>query len=243
MSLYLEDCIAVKVEGLAPGFTCLTTSKRFDPHKMSWRDAAPRVTELLTEHCQIETPRLVFAGQVHGSHVVQAGDCEEQATHLSNCDGLASGQEGVFLVIRTADCLPVVLVDPETRLFGACHAGWRGSYDNITGTLIETLEAMGADPRRLHGWIGPSICGNCYEVSGELAGDFRKRFGSLGAFSEGRLLDLIRLNQLQAREMGMAEGALENSGYCTCEQGHLFHSHRRQHDLRGHQYTICGFQG
>lgn len=228
-------------ESLARDFICLTTHRAFDGDvKTPWDEAGERLRELLRqEGCD---PRaVVFAGQVHGSDIVHIGPGEQGITRRDGCDGLVTAEPGVMLVIRTADCLPVVLVDEEAGICGGFHAGWRGSFGNIVGRGIALMTTLGASPERLRGWIGPSICAAAYEVSEELIADFRKAHGHLGNFTNGRLLDLPELNRLQAQAAGMAPGALADSGLCTFTRGELFHSHRRQGNARGHQFTVCGF--
>lgn len=228
-------------ETLAQDFLCLTTHRAFDGDvKTPWAEAGERIWGLLA--AEYPEPRaVVFAGQVHGSNIVEIGPGESGVTRRDECDGLVTGETGIVLVIRTADCLPVVLVDEEAGVCGGFHAGWRGSLDNIVGRGIGMLCAMGAKAERLRGWIGPSICGAAYEVSAELIDQFAGRHGHLGNFMTGRKLDLPALNRLQAEAAGMAPGALQNSGLCTFTRDDLFHSHRRQGTARGHQFTLCGF--
>ncbi len=228
--------------GAPRGFAAFCTSRSFDDGvKMPWREAAPKIAELLRRRGAAPPRPLAFAAQVHGTTIAEVTPAMDAFLSLPECDGLLARGVGANLVIRTADCLPVVVVDQVTGLFGACHAGWRGSRANILGALIAGLSARGADPARLTGWIGPAICSEAYEVSEELARDFDSAWGHLGPFTDGRLLDLWELNRLQSVAAGMRPGALADSGLCTVRHSHLFHSHRRQGSVRGHQFTVCGW--
>ncbi|CAN5265164.1 hypothetical protein BH09SUM1_BH09SUM1_15370 [soil metagenome] len=226
---------------LARDFACFTTSREFDTRKFSWQEAGPRLQELIVGQFSVEPRAIAFAGQVHGNVVTAVTPRASRHVHFSNCDGLVTAEPGVMLAIRTADCLPIVFVDDEAGVCSAIHAGWKGTLANITRESIAAMERLGARRDRIRGWIGPAVCRDCYQVSEELIGDFVRAHGELGHFQEGRQLDLPMLNQLQARACGLKTGALENSRLCTFTEEYLFHSHRRQGALRGHQYTVCGF--
>lgn len=236
----VELLIAAEAD-LAPGFVCFTTSRAFDPlPRTNWQQAGERLTTLFEESVYAR-PRIVFAGQVHGNTVEVVEREGEAVWRMPNCDGLVSRYSDVMLVIQTADCVPIVLVDETTGIFGAAHAGWKGTRQNIVSVLIDEMAALGAKRDSIKGWMGPSIGGFNYEVSEALAKEFESAFGHLGKFLNGRLLDLGQLIKLQAADAGLRKGALNHCGLCTFQDEHLFHSHRRQGELRGHQFTVCGY--
>jgi YfiH family protein len=232
--------IAVETN-LATGFHAFTTGRSFDGVlKSPWREAGEKLRRLMEDSMGLVPRRIVFAGQVHGNAVATVGD-GDALTRIEDVDGLVTAERGVYLVVRTADCLPLVLVEEQARVCAVLHAGWRGSFENILARGVEAMEELGAERQRIRGWIGPAIAGENYEVSEELAESFRVRHGNLGVFTEGRYLDLPRLNALQARGAGLAPDALNYCGLCTFVRDDLFHSHRRQGTLRGHQFTVGGF--
>jgi YfiH family protein len=94
--------------------------------------------------------------QVHGSAVVRAGGPREQ------CDALVTDQPEVVLMVRVADCVPVLLADPDAGVIGAAHAGRQGVSAGIVPGCVEQMRLLGA--REVSAWIGPHICGRCYEV-------------------------------------------------------------------------------
>jgi YfiH family protein len=94
--------------------------------------------------------------QVHGRAVADAGGPREQ------CDALVTDRPDVVLMVRVADCVPVLLADPEARVLGAVHAGRQGLVDGVVDACVTRMRELGAD--RLHAWVGPHICGACYEV-------------------------------------------------------------------------------
>ncbi len=93
---------------------------------------------------------------------------------LGEADALLSQTPGLMIGIFTADCLPVLLVDPERRAVAAVHAGWRGAARGILTAVVAAMQAQfGSRPRELLAAIGPAICGDCYEVGPEVARRFR----------------------------------------------------------------------
>jgi YfiH family protein len=97
--------------------------------------------------------------QVHGAdvHVVRAGD-EEPAV----ADAMVSGEAGVVLMVRVADCVPLLLADVEKGLVGAAHAGRPGMVAGVVPNTVAALRELGATD--LVAWVGPHVCGRCYEV-------------------------------------------------------------------------------
>ncbi len=98
--------------------------------------------------------------QVHGADIQVLED--GAADGGPRVDALVTGEPGVALIARAADCLPLLLADPDAGLVGAVHAGRAGLALNVTGSAVRRLRDLGAD--RLVAWIGPHVCGACYEV-------------------------------------------------------------------------------
>jgi YfiH family protein len=94
--------------------------------------------------------------QVHGRRVVHAGGPREQ------CDALVTDRADVVLMVRVADCVPVLLADVEAGVIGAAHAGRIGMTEGVVTACVEEMRSLGA--RDVTAWIGPHICGRCYEV-------------------------------------------------------------------------------
>ena len=227
---------------LARGFVCLTTHRSFDESlTTSLSDAGQRIGDLLSDRYGATPTAIALAHQIHGGTVRHVKITSDRVQKLPDCDGLATESHGAFLAIRTADCLPVVLVDPVERRAACLHAGWRGTFENIVGAGVAALQAMGSTARNMRCWVGPGISGECYEVSEELVQQFDQRFSTLGDFSAGRRLNLPALNRLQALAAGIPESSVVMSGLCTFSLPEEFHSHRRQGRERGHLYTVCGF--
>lgn len=101
--------------------------------------------------------------QVHGREVVLV---ESAATGRFVGDGLVTRSRGVVLMVRAADCVPVLLADPDAGVVGAVHAGRAGVLAGVVTAALELMGDQGA--RQVTGWIGPHVCGRCYEVPPEM---------------------------------------------------------------------------
>jgi len=98
-------------------------------------------------------------------------------------DALLTDAAGIMLSVRTADCLPLLLVDPKRRAVAAVHAGWRGALGCIVEkTVGEMRRVYGSDPSRLLAILGPSVRACCYAVGEEVEDAFQGRFPNADKF-------------------------------------------------------------
>lgn len=102
--------------------------------------------------------------QVHGLEVAVIED--EPAVGPPECDGLVTTTPGNALLVRVADCVPILLADPEAGVVGAVHAGRKGLALGVLPAALERMRGLGA--RHITAWVGPHICGRCYEVPQDL---------------------------------------------------------------------------
>ncbi|MBM9460484.1 peptidoglycan editing factor PgeF [Nocardioides sp. zg-536] len=102
--------------------------------------------------------------QVHGADVVtlSAETPAPEPGHPPQADGIVTTLPGHTLMVRAADCVPVLLADPEARVIAAAHAGRLGLVRGVVPATVAAMRALGAES--LTAWVGPSICGGCYEV-------------------------------------------------------------------------------
>lgn len=170
-------------------------------------------------------PPAVRMHQVHGAEVTRA----RAADVTPVCDGLVTAEPGMVLMVRAADCVPVLLADPDLGLVGAAHAGRRGLASGIVPAAVAALWELGA--RRLQAWIGPSVCASCYEVPGHLRDEVASVVpAAWGETSWGTpALDLVAGVGEQLRREGCD---VESVPTCTRENPTLY-SHRRQGDAAG----------
>ncbi len=162
-----------------------------------------------------------FASQVHGVRIlrVEGG----RGGLVGEADGLMTNAPDAVLCVGVADCVPVWLFDPVTWSGALLHAGREGSVAGICPAGVQALqEAYGVSPGDLRAQIGPSAGPCCYEVSPEMAADYRDR----GFPVHGRHLDLWALNTRQLVSAGVPPSRIAVSGECTlC--GDRFYSFRR----------------
>jgi YfiH family protein len=183
--------------------------------------------------------RLLLLKQVHGASVVEAPwDDPPQA------DASVAARTGLLLGIQTADCLPVLLVDPGRGLVAAAHAGWRGTAVGVAARAVAALATRGSRPEDLLAALGPGIGPCCYEVGDEL----REAFGAPGASffrpgPNGRLhLDVRAANVRQLLDAGLRPAALHHVVDCTRCRADLYHSYRRDGKAAGRMISFVGFR-
>lgn len=170
---------------------------------------------------------LALVRQVHSSDVaVRSSSGSDAATEA---DAMVTSAAGVVLGILTADCVPVLLADPEARVVGAAHAGWKGAAGGIVGATVRAMCGLGADPARIVAAIGPAISFRNYEVGPQFAADLLARQPSaasrIGRPDGGREhFDLPGFVADQLRAAGVA--GIDELGICTYAAPDDFFSHR-----------------
>jgi len=207
--------------GFVHGFSTLAVGSVGLKHAS---DPAPvlRARRAFIHALDLDGAELTTIGSVHGAGVARV---DQPGGSVDDVDALVTDQRGVTLFATFADCYPIVLWDPEKRVAGLVHAGWRGTQAGVAGAAVRFMqEEYGC--RHVRAGIGPGICGRCYEVGEEVASRFDARFVNPG--TGGRwLLDLIAANGAQLEEAGVK--AVYDVGMCTKET-YLFPSHRRHPD-------------
>ena len=154
-----------------------------------------------------------------------------------------TASRGLLLGIAAADCVPILVADPEGPIGGA-HAGWQGTSKRIAVRLVEILVRNGADPRRLIAAIGPSIGPCCYVIDDARAAVIRERLGAdsadvLFAGADGRpVFDLWSANAQQLEQAGVR--TVERCDVCTQSGGADIWSYRGEQGRNGTGLGIIG---
>jgi YfiH family protein len=186
-------------------------------------DAAENVDENLQRIADsIGAPRqALFAPyQVHGRDVTVVDNDSEPRPR---CDVLVTRVPEKTLMLRFADCTPVLLADAEKRVVAAVHAGWRGSAVRAAAAGVTALaEAFGSRPHDVWAGIGPAIGPCCYTVGPDVVEAFGDR---PRLFCDGRL-DLWEANRQALLEVGVRAEQIEVAGICTQCESDRFFSHR-----------------
>lgn len=183
--------------------------------------------------------KLSTVWQIHGDGVKIVRNFDEATNTDDKFDALISSLSGLLIGIKTADCVPILIGDPQTGSYAAIHAGWRGSVAAIATKAVRALkEAYNADPKNMIAAIGPSACGRKYEVGSDVIEAFAAKFSTSGKYfdptREGHaLVDLQTANHDQLVSEGIPEQNIYISPYCTIERTDLFFSYRAENRLYG----------
>ena len=210
---------------------------------------------------------LVPMNQIH-SDVIQLF-CAAPAQPCKG-DAAATNRPGLLLAVQTADCVPILMVDPKKRAVAAVHAGWRGTLRRIAEKAVGRMQLeFGSRPRDLLAALGPSIGPCCYEVGAELVPKFSAQFAD-GAeyFDEPRCgeepnplqwlnmappghqpppknvhLDLRKANHSQLLAAGLRAQNIFVSDLCTGCRRDLFFSYRKEGPHSGRLLSVVGIGG
>lgn len=167
---------------------------------------------------------------VHQVHSARALPVTGPLSIRPEADALVTATPGLLLAVLTADCQPVLFCEPEARVIGAAHAGWRGAVDGVLEATIAAMEALGARRSRITAVIGPTISQAAYEVGPEFFDRFRaedeasSRFFASGP-GDRFLFDLPGYGLHRLRNAGI--GHAEWTGHCTYRDPDRFYSFRR----------------
>jgi YfiH family protein len=183
------------------------------------------------------------AHQVHGSGVAPVG-LGHRGRVIPATDALITDTSGVALMLRFADCLPVLLYDPARQAIGLAHAGWRGTIAGIGAkTVVAMMEAYGSCPADIIAGLGPCIGPCCYQVGTEVIEAVKANFnpwqGLLRSQGDGSFhFDLWEANRRQLAELGVEE--IEVMQLCTACHTDEFFSHRVEGGRTGRFAVILG---
>ncbi len=209
---------------------------------------------------------MVSLHQIH-SDVIRSLD--QAPAKQCKGDAIATKTPGLLLGVRTADCAPVLVVDPKKKVVAAIHAGWRGTLQRIVAKTIGQLQMeFGCNPKDLIAAIGPTIGGCCYEVGTEVASAFAAKFPNASEFFDelrtgdepnplqwlnmmppghqpppkNVILNLPKANKLQLLSAGLLEKNIYVTNLCTsCDVAKLF-SYRKERNRSGRLLSVVGIR-
>ncbi len=173
--------------------------------------------------------------QVHGCRVVIADAPRSPQEPLQQADVILTDRPNVTLLMRFADCTPILLYDPRRKVIGLAHAGWQGSVKGAALAAVRQMQAhYGSHPADILAAIGPSIGPDHYEIGNEVGNALRQALGeqaeSCLARRDGRLfLDLWATNRQWLEQAGVQQ--IEIAALCTACHSEDWYSHRAS---RGH---------
>jgi YfiH family protein len=192
------------------------------------------------ECTQLDVGGVATLKQTHSANVVAASALTGS---IGEGDALITEAPGAMVGVKTADCLPILLVDPQERAVGAVHAGWRGTVANVAGKTVEKMGAsFGTKGEALHAAIGPGIGVCCYEVGPEVAVQFQSLFPERNDLDRRTHIDLVEANRRQLLAAGLLPARIYVAGLCTACTGAEFHSFRRDGEKAGRMLSIVGLR-
>lgn len=199
--------------------------------------------EYVAKSLNIDSGCMLFATQVHSGDVTvinKQAIAEGIMLSAPETDATITNLPGICLMVMVADCVPVLLYDPVTKVAAAVHAGWRGTVKQITTNTIRTMiSVFGCKAADIIVGIGPSIGPCCYEVGPDVVATAEKNLAS----SDGLFVynpnnhkphfDLWYANSKQAKTEGVLAKNIETSGICTCCHSDTFFSSRASGGITG----------
>lgn len=202
----------------------------------------------LLEALGLPEQKICFTRQVHKNEVRVVTD-EDRRELFSpfkyEADGIVTNVRGLPLMCFTADCVPVLLCDPDAGVAGAVHCGWRSTVSDILSVAVNKMTQLGACAANLRAAIGPAIDMCCYETEGEIP---RAIDGLLGADTDGAyfavgdtgkyMVDLKQTNRLRLLQLGLRDENISVSDECTCCNNDRYWSHRYTNGERGSQGAL-----
>jgi YfiH family protein len=197
-------------------------------------DVVYKNIKLLEALSGIENAKTAFSPQIH-SKIVRKIENNEFSSPLEECDGFITDLKGVSLLVRMADCVPILFYGGG--VISAVHAGWRGTVSGICEEAVLRFSEYGVLPNEITVAIGHCIHSCCFEVKEDFVEAVAKERGSDFAFRHIQK----RKDEIFADIVGMNEEILKNSGVvsidssprCTACDSALFHSHRKTNGVRG----------
>lgn len=189
---------------------------------------------------------VVSPHQVH-STTVRVVDERSRGQVCPETDALVTDAPNVVLMLRFADCVPILLYDPVRSVVGLAHAGWRGTVSGIADAVVQTMvHEMGCRLENIRAGIGPSIGPCCYEVGEDVAEAASSAFSDVDVLLESRPngrwhLDLWAANRRQLAEAGVR--SIEVAGICTACRTDEWFSHRAEQGKTGRLGAVIGLPG
>ena len=183
-------------------------------------------------------PALVYdVWQVHGVDVVITDAARLPEIPHQRADVILTAKPGLTLMMRFADCVPILLHDPVRGIAGIAHAGWMGTVRGVVRAMLEAMQTrFGCKPADIRAGIGPSIGPDHYEIGPDVVAQVRQAFGPaanslLEVRGRSTYFDLWSANRLHLEQAGVTQ--IEVAGLCTACHTEDWFSHRAEKGRTG----------
>jgi YfiH family protein len=198
----------------------------------------------LAAHAGYDPGQLQIMRHVHGTNVWRVG---EPLPDPAEFDALVCDRPGPVLGAFAADCVPLLFAEPDAKVCGAAHAGWRGAVGGVAERVVERMRELGARPDRVRVALGPSIGPCCFEVGAEVVSAFRERFGEVpGMVVAGPRKDHVDLRVALVASLaaaGVRREQVDAAPPCTKCEATRFFSYRRDGTEGGVHMAFIGLGG
>ncbi len=213
-----------------------TTKQTFNRNNPRFTGDLPSIFEnnriLLADKLMIKPDQLVFPRQTHSNCVAEISGIPDD--EIRETDALVTNKRGICLCIQTADCVPILLFDPENNAIAAVHAGWRGTVKRISEkAILEMAQKYGSKPENIIAAIGPSISPDIYEVGDEVVQEVKKSVPNSHLLLHRKNSGKHHFNLWEAnRQILMATGLhpakIEILGECSFSETEKYYSARKE---------------
>ena len=193
--------------------------------------------ELLSLALDLPTSNMFFLDQEHGDEVVEAAEPNSDTDYVfATADALITARAGLCLVIRTADCVPVIIADASARCAAAVHSGWKSTEKRITVKTARMLrDRCGASYENMKVYILPAVSLDSYKVGD----DFEQKFpGATERMEDGLHADLPKAIVQSLIAEGIPAENIAQTGLCTVKQNDHFFSHRKGDKGRNLNFVV-----
>lgn len=187
--------------------------------------------------------------QVHSDFIEKVDNESEVHT---NIDGLLTDKKGISLILRYADCTPILLYDTRKNIVGNIHSGWRGTVQKIgQKAVLKMIEEYGSNAQDIICCLGPCIQKCHFKVDEDVKKIFEDAFSymnnrniiNLGEIEEGKqkyYIDTTLINRLMLEEIGIKSENIVESKLCTVCNSEAFHSYRKDKEKSGRNAAVIG---
>jgi YfiH family protein len=196
--------------------------------------------ELLAMATEIKQKCMIFPKQTNGTNIAIVKSVTDV---YYDTDALITNIPGICIGVRTADCVPILIYEPEKKVIAAVHSGWKGTVEKISQKAIRIMiDQFGADPEKMIAGIGPSISPDVYEIGPDVIKPVKQSFVENLVLksipdSDKAFLNLWEANKLILIESGIPASNIEIAEMCTYSNPDLFYSARRDSHKTGRLAT------
>jgi YfiH family protein len=195
--------------------------------------------EIIDKAITNQTIESYYLKQSHSNSIYLIDSDQTIIKDKPETDGWVVNQSNILFNVLLADCVPIIFYDYKNHIGGAVHAGWKGTVNNIAGKAIEMMkDNFNSEPENILAGIGPSICGECFEVGDEVYDVFNttytnKEMKDIAIQKKKWHLDLWNANKINLLNKGLLNENIEISNLCSFENTSDLYSHRAEQGITG----------